>query len=299
VVADWNHDVWSYIHSTRPRGGTDGSDLLASWHLAEPFKQPQRVLGRGAHFGSHRNADPKYAFSRRRVVKHFVLDHPIRVSAMRSLGAYANVFAIESFMDELAEAAGAVPVAFRLRHLDDERARAVIEAAATKAGWQPRERPVGDGRGRGIAFAQYKNVQTYAAIVVDVIVDRETGAIKLERAVIAADSGQVVNPDGLSNQLEGGFVQAASWTLYEQVTFDAKGITSRDWDSYPILRFTNAPVIETVILNRPNFPFVGAGEATQNPTPAAIANAVYDAVGIRLREIPFTPERVKAALAEG
>ena len=133
---------------------------------------------------------------------------------------------------------------------------------------------------------------------VDVLVDRDSGEIRLLRAVMAADAGQVVNPDGLSNQIEGGFVQAASWTLYEQVTFDRSGITSRDWDSYPILRFTNAPVIETVILNRPNFPFVGAGEATQNPTPAAIANAVYDAVGIRLREIPFTPERVKAALAE-
>lgn len=298
MVADWNHDVWSYIHSTRPRGGTDGSDLLAAWHLEQPFEQPQRVLGRGSHFGSHRNADPKYAFTRRRIVKHFVPDHPLRVSAMRSLGAYANVFAIESFMDELAQAAGVDPVEFRLRHLDDERAKAVIEAAAEKAGWQGRKRPAGDGHGRGIAFAQYKNVQTYAAIVVDVSVDRDTGEIKLERAVIAADSGQMVNPDGLSNQLEGGFVQAASWTLYEQVTFDARGITSRDWDSYPILRFSNAPVIETVILNRPNFPFVGAGEATQNPTPAAIANAVYDAVGVRLREIPFTPERVKAALAE-
>ena len=223
-------------------------------------------------------------------------DNPLRVSALRSLGAYANVFAIESFMDELALAAGIDPVAFRLHHLTDERAKAVINAAVEKAGWQTRPRPSNNGRGRGIAFAQYKNRQSYAAIVVDVRVDQGSGEIHLEHAVIAADSGQVVNPDGLSSQLEGGFVQATSWTLLEQVTFDQMSITSLDWDSYPVLRFSGAPVIETVLLNRPGMPFLGSGEAGQNPTPAAIANAVFDAVGIRLREIPFTPERVKAAL---
>ena len=296
AVIDWNHDVWSYTHSTRARPGTDGSDLLAAWHLAQPFAPNPPRLVKGPQFGSHRNADPKYAFPRQRVVKHFVAHSPLRVSALRSLGAYANVFAIESFMDELALAAGADPVAFRLRHLTDERAKAVIEAAADKAGWEPRTRPSGDGQGRGVAFAQYKNRQCYAAVVIDLEVDRDSGEIHLKRAVIAADAGQVVNPDGLSNQLEGGLVQAASWTLYEQVTFDAAGITSLDWDTYPILHFTNAPVIETVILNRPGMPFMGSGEATQNPTPAAIANAIFDAVGVRLREIPFTPERVRAAL---
>jgi CO/xanthine dehydrogenase Mo-binding subunit len=236
-----------------------------------------------------------YAFSRKRVVRHFIPNSPLRVSAMRSLGAYANVFAIEGFMDELAYAAGVDPVAFRLRHMQDERARAVIEAAALKAGWQTHTEPTNDGHGWGIAFAQYKNVQCYAAIAVEVNVNRDTGAIKLGRVVIAGDAGQVVNPDGLSNQLEGGFVQAASWTLLEQVNWDAEGVTSLDWESYPILKMADAPVIETVILNRPELPFLGAGEATQNPTPAAIANAVYDAVGIRLREIPFTPQRVLAA----
>jgi CO/xanthine dehydrogenase Mo-binding subunit/aerobic-type carbon monoxide dehydrogenase small subunit (CoxS/CutS family) len=293
-VIDWNHDVWSYTHSTRPRGGTPGSDLLAAWHIADPFAPNPRNAGRGTEFGSFRNAEPRYAFPRKRIVKRFVADSPLRVSALRSLGAYANVFAIESFMDELAHAAGADPLGFRLRHLNDERAKFVLQAAADKFGWQPYTRE--DGRGRGIAFARYKNRQCYAAVVMQVRVSRDTGAIHLERVVIAADAGQVVNPDGLSNQLEGGFVQAASWTLLEQVTFDEQGITSLDWDSYPILRFTNAPVIETVILNRPGWPFMGSGEATQGPTPAAIANAVYDAVGIRLREIPFTPERVRAVL---
>ena len=250
----------------------------------------------GRHFGGYRNADPLYAFAQRQIVSHFVPNSPLRTSAMRSLGAYANVFAIESFMDELALAAGMDPVAFRLQHLADERAKAVIEAAAHKAGWQPHLRPAGNGRGQGIAFAQYKNIQCYAAIVVDVSVDRVSGQIHLEKAVIAAEAGQVVNPDGLSNQLEGGFVQAASWTLLEQVQFAANGITSRDWESYPILSFTAAPVIETVLLNRPELPFLGSGEATQNPTPAAIANAVFDAIGVRLREIPFTPARVRAAL---
>ncbi len=132
--------------------------------------------------------------------------------------------------------------------------------------------------------------------VVDVTVDAESGQIHLERALIAADAGQVVNPDGLSNQLEGGFIQAASWTLLEEVLFDPNGVTSHDWESYPILRFSGAPLIETVLLNRPELPFLGSGEATQNPTPAAIANAIFDAIGVRLRQIPFTPARVKAAI---
>jgi CO/xanthine dehydrogenase Mo-binding subunit len=219
---------------------------------------------------------------------------------MRSLGAYANVFAIESFMDELALAAGSDPITFRLRHLQDERAKAVIKAAAERAGWQPGQRfaGVGQGRGRGLGFAQYKNQKCYAAVIVEVNVDTTTGQIRLERAVIAADAGQIVNPDGLANQLEGGVVQAASWTLKEAVRFDQAGILSRDWHSYPILTFAEAPEIETVLLDRPDYAWLGAGEATHGPTPAAIANAVFEAAGVRLREIPFTPERVLAALGE-
>jgi len=255
-----------------------------------------------------------------RIVKHFLPDSPLRVSALRGLGSYANVFALESFVDELARAAGVDPLAFRLRHLANERARAVLRAAADKAG------PRREGRGRGVAYAQYKNRQGYVAVVVDLRVDRASGRIHLERAVVVADVGQIVHPDGLANQLAGAFIQSASWTLKEQVTFDAHGITSVDWSSYPILGFQDTPdadtghpadkghpadrghpadkdrpadkkrPIEIVLLNRPGQPYLGIGEGAQGPAPAAIANAVFDAAGIRLRQIPFTPERVRAAL---
>jgi CO/xanthine dehydrogenase Mo-binding subunit len=240
--------------------------------------------------GVHRNADPLYKFPRRRIVKHFLPDSPLRVSALRGLGSYANIFALESFMDEVAHAAGADPVEFRLRYLADERARAVIEAAWEKAGRRP------DGLGRGIAFARYKNRQSYIAVVVDLSVNRASGHIRLERAVVAADAGQIVNPEALNSQLEGVLLQSASWTLKEQVAFDPHGITSVDWHSYPILRFCDAPEIQTVLLNRPGRPYLGIAEGAQGPVSAAIANAAFDAAGIRLRRIPFTPERVKEAL---
>ena len=284
AICDWNHDVYSYAHSTRPALGLPSSGLLAARHLARAFApQPGRAMG-GYHAGAHRNADPLYDLPRRRIVRHAVANSPLRVSALRSLGAYANIFAIESLMDELAHAANCDPLDFRLRHLRDERARAVLLAAADKAGWQKRDK----GEGWGMALAQYKNMQCYCAIILRLRVDA-AGKVDFQRVVIAADAGQVVNPDGLSNQLEGGFVQAASWTLYEAVRFDKRGIASTDWDSYPILRFSAAPKIEVVLLNRPDQPFLGAGEAAQNPTPAAIANAIFDATGRRLRDIPFAP----------
>jgi CO/xanthine dehydrogenase Mo-binding subunit len=297
-VIDWNHDVWSPAHIGRSQPSDNDSSLIAAWHLSPPYSQPPSRPAGGSHSGGHRNADPLYTFERRRIVKHFLPNSLLRSSSMRGLGAYANIFAIESFMDELADAAGIDPVDFRLRHLADKRARAVIEAAAEKAGWRSDQIAGADGQGRGFAFAQYRNKQTYTAVVVDLSVDRNSGAIKLERAVIAADAGQIINPDGLSNQLEGGFVQSASWTLYEQVTFDERGISSTDWDSYPILRFSNAPAIETVLLNGPDLPHVGAGEASLGPTPAAIGNAIYRALGIRLRQVPFSPQRVLAALED-
>lgn len=289
-IIDWNQDIYSYGHSTRP---AEAGGLVAGWHLEKPFpRQHPRVIN-GYHFGSHRNADPLYDIPKR-IVRHELEDSPVRVSAMRSLGAYANIFGIESFMDELAHQAGVDPLAFRLNHLTDERAKAVLQATADKADWD--NRTSGDGHGWGIAFARYKNKQTYCAIAVEVEVNTATGKIQLKRAIIGADSGQVVNPDGLSNQLEGGFVQAASWTLFEQVKWDVNGIVSHDWETYPILGFPDAPPIDVVILNRPNLPNMGVGEASQNPTPAAIANAVYAAVGVRLREIPFTPESVLSVL---
>jgi nicotinate dehydrogenase subunit B len=218
---------------------------------------------------------------------------PVRVSALRALGATANVFAIESFMDELAAAAGADPVEFRLKHLKDPRARAVIEAVARKAGWRKGEK--GDGtRGRGIGFARYKNGACYLAVIVEIEIDRE---IAVRRAWAAIDAGLVINPDGLANQAEGGIIQAVSWALKEAVRYDRSRILTSNWDDYPILGFEEVPVVEVTILNQPEQPPLGAGEGQQGPTAAAIANAIHNAMGVRLRDMPFTRERVMAALA--
>jgi CO/xanthine dehydrogenase Mo-binding subunit len=259
------------------------------------MKKQQLAPGMWKESGAHRNANPLYNFPQRRIVKHSLRHSPLRVSSLRSLGAFANIFAIESFMDELARQAEMDPLEFRLRNLTDNRAIEVLEAVAEKLGWGDEWVRKND-HGRGIALAQYKNRACYAAVIVELSVDRKDGQISLERAVIAADAGQIVNPDGLSNQLEGGFIQAASMTLYEEVQFDRHGVTSDDWESYPILRFTNAPIIETVLIERPGMPFLGAGEATFGPTPAAIANAIFDAVGVRMRRMPFRPENILQAL---
>lgn len=293
-VLSWNQDTYSDTHAGRPRPGGEKSALMPAWHRASPMEPPPKIPNRSAHGGIHRNAAPLYRFPEQRIVKNLVKDMPLRTSALRSLGAYANVFALESFMDELAHEVGSDPLQFRLSHLQDERGRAVLEAAAAQANWHLPAKE--EGVGRGIAFAQYKNVKCYAAVIMTVAVDAY-GKIVLQHAVIAADAGQVVDPDGLENQLEGGLIQAASWTLKEAVTYDKNGITSQDWETYPILTFSEFPTIETVLLNRPNHPYLGSGEATQGPTAAAIANAVFDATGLRLRQIPFTMETVRKAAA--
>ena len=213
-----------------------------------------------------------------------------------SLRAYMNVFTIESFMDELAFAAKTDPVEFRLKHLADERARAVITAAAERFGWSRAERLPSAHR-RGFAFARYKNLAAYCAVGMEVEVARDTGRTRVIRAVAAVDSGQVVNPDGLINQIEGGIIQSMSWTLYERVTFDDTRITSIDWSTYPILRFNAVPdSLEVHILDRPGQPFLGSGEAAQGPAAAALANAIANATGRRLRDLPLTRERIKAAI---
>ena len=291
-VLDWHYEVWSNTHSTRP--GPAGS-LAPAWLLQTPFTPPPPQPIPQPAGGGDRNAIPLYRFARARVVHHFVPGMPLRVSALRALGAYTNVFAIESFMDELALAARADPVDFRLRHLDDPRARETILLAAERFGWSGyRRRP---GHGRGFAFARYKNSAAYAAIVCEVHVERETGRVKAVRAIAAIDSGEAVNPDGLRNQIEGGIIQSLSWSLFEEVTFDRTRVTSVDWGSYPILRFDDVPdSIEVHVISRPGQPFLGAGEAAQGPAAAALANAVADATGARIRELPLTRGRVKAAL---
>jgi nicotinate dehydrogenase subunit B len=293
-IVDWNFDVWTNTHSTRP-SEPGGNNLLASWYLAEPqTPAPPRTIPQPAG-GGDRNAVPLYDFPRQRVTQHFIKEMPLRVSALRTLGAYANVFATESFFDELALAANVDPVAFRLAHLKDPRARAVIEAVAKKANWKPGEK--GDGRkGRGIGFAKYKNLATYVAVIAEVEVDRATGKVSVPRAWAAVDSGQIINPNGLANQMEGGIVQSASWTLKEEVKFDRDGIKSRDWLGYPILTMPEAPTVEVVLIDRPDEKPLGSGEGAQGPAVAAIANAFAAATGKRLRDLPLSPERVKAAL---
>ena len=291
-IVDWHHDLWSHGHSTRP-GPKDGVNLLAAWHLAEPVRAPKPGNPPLPGGGSHRNAIPLYDFPNQRVTNHLVRNAPLRTSALRSLGAHANVFAIESFMDELAHAAGADPVEFRLRHLKDPRARAVIETVATKAGWRSHER--GDGaRGRGIGFARYKNLGCYVAVIAEVEAEDE---LRVKRAWCAIDVGQVINSDGIINQTEGGIMQTVSWTLKEQINFDRERVTTRTWDDYPILTFAEAPEVEVTLIDRPDEPPMGAGEGAQGPTGAAIANAAFNALGVRLRNMPFTRDRLIAAIA--
>jgi len=293
-IVSWSHELWSHPHSTRP-GQSKGSHTLAARHLAKPVgAEPVRDVPLPAG-GADRNSIPLYEIPNVKVTKHLILESPLRTSALRTLGGYANVFALESFMDELALAARADPVEFRLRHMKDPRARAVIEATAARAGWKPGAR--GNNEGWGFAYSRYKNLGCYCAVAAEVTVDRKTGQVRVQRAVSAVDVGQVVNPDGVVNQIEGGIIQSASWTLKEAVSFDRTRVKTRSWADYPILRFDEVPQVEVVILNQPNQPFLGVGEGSQGPAAAAIANAIASATGKRLRDLPFTPARVKAVLA--
>jgi CO/xanthine dehydrogenase Mo-binding subunit len=293
AISAWNFEVWSNTHSMRPGGA---GSMLAAQHMAQPFAVPAPKPIPLPEGGGDRNAIPIYKFPNAHVVHHFIPSMPIRISAMRALGAYHNVFSIESFMDELAGLAGADPIEFRLRHLDDPRARDVIEKAAQGFGWQKGQKAPQD-RGFGFAFARYKNLAAYCAIASEVEVNRETGRPRLVRAVAAVDSGQVVNPDGLINQIEGAILQSMSWTLYEAVTFDNTRITSIDWQTYPILRFNSVPEkVDVHIINRPGLPFLGSGETGQGPAAASIANAITNATGKRLRDLPLTRKKIKDAI---
>ena len=301
-IVDWRHELWSYPHARRP-GGREGVNLLAASYLAHPLQPTFPADVPLPNGGSDRNAIPLYDFPNQKVLKHYMPDAPLRTSSLRTLGAYANVFAIESLMDETAAAAGADPVEFRLRHLRDERARTVIEAAARNSTWRPGA--LGDGgrgsgstfQGRGMGFARYKNHACYCAVVADVEVDRVSGSVRVTRAWSAVDAGLAINPDGIANQIEGGLIQSASWTLKEAVKVDRSGIQTKSWLDYPILRFSEVPTVEIEVIQRPAEDSLGVGEGAQGPTGAAIANAFAAATGRRLRDIPFTPERVRAALA--
>ena len=289
-IVDWRHSIWSNGHAARP-GRAASPALLAGTELADPFPRtistnpPQANGG-----GGDRNSIPLYDFPAWEIESHRLLTMPIRTSALRTLGAQGNVFAIESFLDELVAERGEDPVSFRLRHLRDERAKDVIRAAARRAGWKPDKKP---GVGYGCGFARYKNTGAYCAVVAEI-----EGAedIRVQRLTIAVDVGEAINPDGVINQIEGGAIQATSWVLKERVRFDPQRITSNTWADYPILRFSEVPDVQVELIQRPDSDPLGAGEAAHGPVSAAIANAVFDALGVRVRNLPITRDSLIAAM---
>ncbi|WJR76398.1 molybdopterin cofactor-binding domain-containing protein [Bradyrhizobium sp. NP1] len=289
-IVDWRHAIWSNGHTARP-GRASQPALLAAFELENPFPRmissnPPQANGGGAD----RNAIPLYDFPSWTIECHRLTTMPVRTSALRTLGAQGNVFAIESFIDEIAAERGEDPIAFRLRHLSDARARDVIRAAATRAQWKPSRRP---NVGHGIGFARYKNTGAYCAAIAEVEGDEE---IRVRRLWIATDVGEAVNPDGVANQIEGGAIQAVSWVLKERVRFDRAHITSRSWTDYPILRFSEVPDVVVEVIQRPEIEPVGAGEAAHGPVTAAIANAVFDCLGLRVRSLPITRDNLIAAM---
>ena len=287
--ADWTAEIWSGTHNGRPGSG---ANLLAAYALPEhPADPPLNDVPESNGGGATRNAEPLYDIPQKRILQHLVAETPIRVSSLRGLGAMPNVFALECAIDELAERAGVDPVAYRLSITADARARAVIEKVAAMAKWDP-QAAGGTGVGRGIGFARYKNKAAYGAVVVELEVEEE---IRLRHVWAAADAGLVVNPDGAINQLEGGIIQSASWVLKEQVRFD-NGVASFDWETYPVLKFSEVPEIDIQLINTRDPVPLGVGEATAGPTAAAIGNAVSHALGARIRDLPLTRERIMAAL---
>jgi CO/xanthine dehydrogenase Mo-binding subunit len=292
--ADWTTEIWSGTHQGRPGGG---ATLLAAGALPDPPPVPAPTdVPEAAGGGATRNGEPLYDIAGKRIIHHLVPEVPRRTSALRSLGAMPNVFASESFIDELAERAQQDPVRFRLARLSDPRARRVIERAAAMANWGEGESQDNRDqvhRGKGIGFAQYKNRAAYAAVVVELEVEE---SIQLLRAWCAADAGLVVNPDAVINQLEGGIIQSASWVLKEQVRFDNASAGPVDWESYPVLRFSEVPEIAVELIESDSDTPLGVGEATAGPTAAAIGNAVSRALGVRMRDLPLTRDRIVAKL---
>ncbi len=293
-VVAWDYNVWSPNHAARPRFA---AQLLAAQLMMGQAPPPSRFF-----IGGDFNAVTHYTFPNQRVSIHWLATSPLRVSSFRSLGGSANAFANESFMDELAAAARVDPLEFRLRYLEEPRARAVLNAATERAGWEPRPSPRGSAasqaEGRGLAFVQYADDGAMVASVAHVQVDTTSGAVRVKRIVAAHDCGLIINPDGVKNQIEGNIIQSLSRALKEEVQFDQRRITSVDWQTYPILTFSEVPEIDIVLLNHPDQPAVGVGEASTVTGAAAVANAIFDATGARLRQPPFTPARVLAALRE-
>jgi nicotinate dehydrogenase subunit B len=311
----WDPKGPAQLHQLR--GALDGNGNISAWEtemwvpdgppgaralLGPESAQMPQTHGQGAGQMTQ-NLDPPYTVPNLRIVSHHLKDTPLRLSNLRAPGKIANIFAVESFADELAAAAGMDPVAFRLRGLTDPRAVEVLQRAAVMMDWQTRVSPnpyAAEGDflvGRGIAYVRYKQAENYVAIGITAAVNKATGNIAVRRVMCAHDCGLVVNPDGLRNQVEGNILQTLSRTLHEEVTFDTSRVTSVNWASYPILTFPEAPAVQVALIDRPEQPSYGAGEASSAPVAAALANAIFDATGVRLRSVPFTAARVKAAFA--
>lgn len=292
-LTHWRHALWANGYSSRP-GRARSPSLLAANERADATPLPLPInppLAAGG--GADRNAVPAYALANLLVLNHRLMVMPLRTSAMRGLGAYANVFAIESFVDEIARQIGQDPLVLRLNHLEDLRARAVLEAVVQRSDWWGQRERVAEGIGHGLAWARYKNSGAWCAVIARVQVAQEVRVLKLDLAV---DVGMAVDTDGIVNQIEGGAIQSTSWTLKEQVHFSSEAVTSIGWDSYPVLRFSEVPEVRVHVLDRPEDPPLGAGEAAQGPVAAAIGNAVFDALGVRVRTLPLSPDNIMRAM---
>jgi len=288
----WHTDMWV----PRATANLEWIPLLAP--LAAGMKQP---VGQLVGLVSQ-NGDPPYRAQAVRVDAHWLGPAPLRPSNIRAPGKVANCFAVESFVDELAAKAKVDPLEFRVRDLADPRGIEVMRRVAQMIGWQPRPSPAprsagGVAWGRGIAYIHYKHNESYVAVAMEVDVDRASGEIAVRRICCAHDCGLMINPDAVRAQVEGNLLQTLSRTLYEETTFDRSRVTSVDWASYRLLRFPQVPRLDIALIDRPELPPLGAGEAASTPVPAALANAVFDATGVRLRSVPLTSAKLKALLA--
>jgi nicotinate dehydrogenase subunit B len=292
-ICDWKTQVWSPTHLNRPGWG-DGIQLLGAWAALEHCSQPVPKDVPLPTGGGLRNAIPAYDVGGLNIEHHFLNTSPVRVSALRSLGAHANVFAIESFMDELSEAANIDPLTFRLNHLTDPRARHVIETVAQRAQWHTRGE-AGSGHGYGLGYARYKNKAGYCALVAHVEVAER---VKVHKVWACVDAGAIVHHDGLLNQIEGGILQAISWSLHESVRWNAQGIASQDWEKYPVLSFNDVPELDIHFIDAKQYPSLGSGEVATGPCAGALGNAVAHALGIRARHLPLNPERLIQAIEQ-
>ena len=293
LIERWSHELWANGYSSRP-GRSSVSVLLAAPHLPHGKPAPVAInppLAAGG--GGERNAVPGYAFEHCSVITHRLLDMPLRTSAMRALGGYANVFAIECFMDELAYQSGQDPLAFRLRHLRDPRAIDVLKTVVERCAWW--QQPRAEGVGRGLAWARYKNTGAWCAVVARVQAGEQLRVLNLDLAV---DVGQVIDLDGVMNQTEGGALQSMSWTLKESVQFDRTRVLTRSWGDYPVLRFSELPEVKVHVIDRPDQPALGAGEGAQGPVAAALGNALFDALGVRVRHLPLSQDHILRAMHE-